>query len=313
MARQSPAKSPPCSLTYRQQISDFFVCDFLNATPKGDMAGMEHPVFSISTKLDRRILRYESTDKKHFMEVTPSVKGHATVYDRDILIFCISQCVTALNRGQKIARILQFKAYDMLISTCRPTGGEAYVRLKEALERLSGTRIKTNITTENEKIIKGFGLIEEYEIIKTTKNNQMENIKITLTDWLFNAILSKEVLTLNHTYFCLRKPLERRLYEIARKHCGQQPTWKIHLKQLQQKCGSTSTSKEFRRLISKIVKENEKRNHIPDYNLKLLDTNIVEFYNSTTLVKTAKKKTILSSSPAIFNAHDNAYFTTTDR
>ncbi|WP_443019818.1 replication initiator protein A [Sphingobium sp. CAP-1] len=31
------------------------------------------------------------------------------------------------------------------------------------------------------------------------------------------------MLTLNRRYFRLRKPLERRLYEIARKHCGFRP------------------------------------------------------------------------------------------
>lgn len=51
------------------------------------MASMEHPVFSISTKPDRNIRRYENSDV--FVEVVPSVKGLATVYDRDILIFCI--------------------------------------------------------------------------------------------------------------------------------------------------------------------------------------------------------------------------------
>jgi hypothetical protein len=39
----------------------------------------------------------------------------------------------------------------------------------------------------------------------------------------------KEVLTLHRDYFRLRKPLERRMYELARKHCGQQATWSICL------------------------------------------------------------------------------------
>ena len=70
------------------QQGGFFVCDIFDAAPKGDMAAMEHPVFSISTKLDKNIRRYENGDI--FVEVVPSVKGLATVYDRDILIFCIS-------------------------------------------------------------------------------------------------------------------------------------------------------------------------------------------------------------------------------
>ena len=38
---------------------DFFICDITDAVPKGDMAGMEHPLFSLSTKPDMRTRRYE--------------------------------------------------------------------------------------------------------------------------------------------------------------------------------------------------------------------------------------------------------------
>ena len=38
---------------------DFFICDLPWATPKDDMASMEHPLFTLSTRPDRRILRYE--------------------------------------------------------------------------------------------------------------------------------------------------------------------------------------------------------------------------------------------------------------
>jgi plasmid replication initiation protein len=60
---------------------------------------------------------------------------------------------------------------------------------------------------------------------------------VTLSDWVFNAINAREVLTLHRNYFRLRKPLERRLYEIARKHCGQAREWRIGLAKLKVKCG----------------------------------------------------------------------------
>lgn len=65
----------------RMRQGDFFLSDFFDAVPKGGMASMEHPIFSISTKPDRRIRRYKSG--KNFIEITPSVKGLATVNDQD--------------------------------------------------------------------------------------------------------------------------------------------------------------------------------------------------------------------------------------
>jgi plasmid replication initiation protein len=43
-----------------------------------------------------------------------------------------------------------------------------------------------------------------------------------IADRLYNAILAREVLTLNRDYFRLDGGLERRIYELARKHCGRQ-------------------------------------------------------------------------------------------
>ncbi|MEL7114952.1 MAG: replication initiator protein A, partial [Pseudomonadota bacterium] len=74
-------------------LADFFVCDIAAALPKDDMASMEHPVFSLSTRPDRRVLSYAHAGIR--VEITPSVKGLATIHDKDVLIYCISQLVAA--------------------------------------------------------------------------------------------------------------------------------------------------------------------------------------------------------------------------
>lgn len=260
----------------RMQQGDFFVCDIFDAAPKADMASMEHPIFSISTKPDRRIRRYESG--KNFVEITPSVKGLATVHDRDVLIFCISQIMAAVNGGREVSQTLRFKAYDLLSATNRGTDGRGYEQLRAAFERLKGTVITTNITTGDIEVMDGFGLIDHFRIIRETRDGRMQEVEIKLSDWVFNAIRHKEVLTLNRDYFRLRKPLERRMYELARKHCGQQREWKIGLEKLQAKCGSASTPKEFRRLVLNIVKQDQGFGHMPDYAVSL-EGEIVIFKN----------------------------------
>ena len=93
-------------------------------------------------------------------------------------------------------------------------------RLREALERLSGTRIVTNIATGGVESTRGFGLIDAWEILRTTRGGRMIQVMVTLSDWMYRSVMSESVLTLHKDYFGLRKPLERRVYEIARKHCG---------------------------------------------------------------------------------------------
>lgn len=81
--------SPAGAVIETRLMQDFFVCDFFAAVPKHDLASMEHPIFSLSTRPDRRVVSYDHNGAT--LTVTPSVKGRATIFDADILIFCISQ------------------------------------------------------------------------------------------------------------------------------------------------------------------------------------------------------------------------------
>ena len=238
---------------------DFFVCDFLGAVPKHDLASMEHPLFSLSTRPDRRILTYAHNDAQ--VTVTPSVKGRATIFDADILIFCISQLMAALNAGRATSRVLTLTAHDLLLATNRETSGDSYRRLRDAFERLAGTRITTNIVTGDQEVTSGFGLIESWEIVRKTRAGRMVSVSVTLSEWLYRAVLSKSVLTLNRDYFHLRKPLERRIYELARKHCGRQPEWRVSVEVLLKKSGSTSPRRVFRAMLREIIRADG----LPDY------------------------------------------------
>jgi plasmid replication initiation protein len=257
----------------RHPQKDLFVCDIVDAVPKGDMSSMEHPVFSLSTKPDMRPRRYERSG--NWIEISPSRHGLATVHDRDVLIYCISQCMAALNEGRKVQRTMRFKAYDLLVATNRQTSGRGYELLKDALRRLQGTQIETNLRQGGKEYFKVFGLIDSAEIVKETRDGRMLDVEITLSDWVFDAIENNHVLTLNRQYFFLRKPLERRLYELARKHCGAQSKWMVGLDTLREKCGSGSTDKEFRRLVGKIIEDDEAHNHMPDYAFSFEGDNVV--------------------------------------
>lgn len=254
-------------LPERHQQRDFFLCDVLDAIPKDDIATMEHPVFSLSTRPDRRVLSYVHGDTS--IEITPSVKGLATIHDKDILIYVISQLMAAVNAGRETSREVVLKSHELLIATNRDTSGDGYRRLREAFERLSGTRIVTNIVTGGVETTSGFGLIEAWEIVRRTRSGRMINVRITLSDWLYRAVLSKSVLTLNRDYFRLRKPLERRIYELARKHCGRQSRWQVSLVVLLNKSGSASPRRVFRKMIRDLCASD----HLPDYHIAFEDEN----------------------------------------
>lgn len=245
----------------RYPAPDFFVCDVFDASPKDDLGSMEHPIFSLSTRPDRRMLSYSHNGVT--IDITPSVRGRATIHDKDVLIYCISQLMAAVNAGHEVSRTLRVTAHDLLVATNRDTSGDAYQRLREAFERLAGTRITTNLTTGGVETTQGFGLIEAWEIRRRSKGGRMMSVSVTLSDWLYRAVLAKSVLTLSRDYFHLRKPLERRVYELARKHCGRQPAWTVSVEILHRKSGSTAPRRVFRAALRRMIAEGR----LPDYTL----------------------------------------------
>lgn len=221
---------------------------------------MEHPFYSLSKKPETSVKRYRNGD--HWLEITPSVKGLATIYDKDILIYCISQIMAKLKHGEPVSPRVRINSHELLIFTNRGTSGREYISLMDALDRLEGTRIRTNIVSGDEEQIDGFGLIDASSIRrKQGLDGRLLWCEVKLSDWVFNAIKNEEVLTLHRDYFRLRKPIERRVYELARKHCGQQKSWKITLKHLLMKSGSQSPEKRFRQMIKQLAVHD----HLPDY------------------------------------------------
>lgn len=287
----SPAKSqPPAAdrspvaksarsklLPVRHLDRDFFLCDLFDYALKDDNASMEAPIFSLATKPDKDEWHWESKDGTRQLQVIPSVRGRATQMDKDVLIYIISQLTEGLNRERSDTenRRIRFTVYDYLVSTNKLTGGSQYARLEEALDRMAGTRIKTNIQTGGTHIKQNFGIIERYQIVeKAPDDERMIALEVELSEWTYNAVKSREVLTINPDYFRLRKPLERRLYEIARKHCGHQTTWAIDLELLQAKTGSKCALREFRRMLREIIDADI----LPDYRILLSKTDKVTFY-----------------------------------
>ena len=256
------------------EARDFFECNIFAALPcfKDDMASMEHPVFSLSTRPDRRVLHYEHNGNT--VTIIPSGNGLATIHDKDILLYCASYLRAAINDGKMPSRTVRFTAHDFFVSTHRLTDGRTYQRFRESLNRLRGTTINTNIKISDIHIEEGFGLIDTWRAIKEDQSGRVIAAEIKVSEWFYNSVISNELLTINRDYFKLRMPIERRIYELVRKHCGEGRCFRISLDKLQKKVGSKSTLREFRRMISKIATQN----HLPDYEISQAD-DMVSFNN----------------------------------
>ena len=277
-AAQEPAQQPEKPTgkhlaPVRHRNGDFFVADILDAIPKGDLASMEHPLFALKAG-DLRVRLYERNGDS--VTIKPGPDGCATIHDKDVWIYCISQLMEAMNRGREdVGRVVRFTAHDFLVSTNRSTDGDSYRRMAEAMARLKGTTVETSIETAGQRERAGFGLIDSWRVIERDGGGRMVAVEVELPRWLWRAVEARQVLTLSRDYFRIRKPIDRRIYELARKHCGAQPKWVVSVKTLHEKSGSTDAVRNFRGAVRALAESHE----LPDYRMTFDEaTDNVTFY-----------------------------------
>lgn len=247
----------------RYPQGDLFICDVADAVLKDIIDQLEYPFYSLSKRPVTTARRWEH--KGNWVEVVPSINGMATIYDKDILIYAISQIMAKLNKNESVSKRVRINTRDLLQFTNRGTSGRDYQAICDALARLDGTRIRTNVRRGDEEVFSAFGLVEGASVArKFGLDGRLLWAEITLSDWVFDAIRAKQVLTLHPDYFRLRKPLERRVYELARKHCGQDPQKPIGVDVLYRKSGSQGHIDKFRHVLKNLADSD----HLPDYVLE---------------------------------------------
>lgn len=228
---------------------DLFLGELLAPASKDDIGSMEHPLFSIKKGGDRKVRRYEH--RSYFLEVVPSVKGSATIWDKDILIYLFSLMRQSLDRGKGVPDEFEVSAADLLRGIQRSDSGRDYDELVAGLERLRGTNITTNIPTglehdNEENFAAGFSLLSDFQVLRDKKTKRLTRLIFKPSSWFTRQVFAKHLLTLDARYFSITSGIERRLYELARKHCGDQAHWFIGLDTLRRKIGVTRELRKFR-------------------------------------------------------------------
>ncbi|WP_158930152.1 replication initiator protein A [Acidisphaera sp. S103] len=249
---------------------DLFVESLVSAPLRDDRATMEFPFFALQKRPLLTPIFYQ--DGNVSIRISPGERGIASIWDKDVLIYLSSLINAKIERGEEVSRTVRIAAYDLLRVTRRHTGKNGYQEIYDALFRLRSTTITTDIQSGGERETRGFGWIDSFRIL--TKENKvgsrvMQGLEITLNDWTFRALVKdRRVLSINPAYFDLTGGLERRLYEIARKHVGRQTEWRVSLLQLAKKCG---TMQRNLRRFKFDLKELAELDRLPDYQMFLVN------------------------------------------
>ena len=253
-------------------VRDFFVHDLIDYAPKDSAEMMERPFFSISKRKRNKPISYESPDGKLWIKVNANpVYGMATIWDADILIWCISRIVQQRDAGKNDLRpVIHTTPYELLKGIARGTSGQDYTELLRAIKRLRTTEVETNIRAGRRRFTAFHYLGDiEGEGEGAEDPEQLKSLTLRVPDWLLDGILSGNILTLDREYFLLTGGIERAIYRVARKHAGSQAHgWTCKMTTLHQKTGSESVLKKFTFRIREMCRDDD----LPRYAMTLTTT-----------------------------------------
>ena len=287
-------------LPLRHKQCDLFIADIFDNVPiKDEMTTMEHPFFSLSTKPNIETLKYENGEDS--IEVIPSALGMPTIFDKDILLYSGSAIKREIHEGRTPARTLKTSPLDILTVCNRETNGKAYKRLVDALNRLRGCTINSTYQANGVKTTKGHGFIDDFRIDRAERDKgRIIGLEITVSQWYYDFIISNNVLTIDPAYFQIRKSIDRRIYEIARKHCNKSKKWEISLEKLHKKTGLRSPLKKFRLHVRALVKTN----HLPEYLASFDDArDVVVFGHRTKMMGNENQPDFFDTSSSSLPSH----------
>lgn len=268
MARQSTKRSKDRRITATPQ-SDLFSLDSpLQGEIRGERSLMAFPFFALAKTAWMKPLTYK-TDQVS-IEVRPSASGVATIYDKEIVLYIASLMAAKLELGETVGQDFIFTAHDLFTVTGSNHSARSYARLSEALERLQGTQIKTNIEAGGEGEEGFFSWLSEAKLHYSRSRSgerRLKAVKVRLCDWLFRAILlDRHVLDYAAAYFQLG-PIERRIYEVARS-TDEGEGLDLDIATFRLQIGYQNPIANFRAALKQIAGSDA----IPDYRIELVET-----------------------------------------
>ena len=261
---------------------------------RGERSLMAFPFFALSKNAWMKPLAYATPTVS--IEVRPSARGVATIYDKEIVLYIASLMASKIDEGAAVSQDFTFTAHDLFSVTGSNHSARSYSRLADALERLQGTQIKTNIEAGGEGEDGFFSWLSEARLqyARSGKGEKrLKAVKVRLCDWLFRAILrDRQVLDYASTYFQLG-PIERRIYEVARSTCVDGEPLEMDLQTLKLQIGFQNPLSNFRIAMRQIAAANA----IPDYDISLIEDAPAEDGPRKVGRRPAKARVILSHRP----------------
>lgn len=274
-ADQNPVKASIRKPPVKDVQPDFFIPSLYDVGTRDSRSIMDVAVFRLSKREKRagEVLRYDLPDG--YVEVKAGPDGMASIWDYDIILMLVSHLTEAMNRfregkGDKPGRVFKPHISEILKFCRKGDGSRQFAEVEAALDRLSGTTIKSarEVTKDGqrkERVVESEGLISRYRVTSRTDTGKVASVEIEAPDWLYREVTEgrrPEVLTVHPDYFLVEPGIGRFIYRLARRAAGKSSAiWAF--KTLYERSGSTGSLKKFTENLRRIISAND----LPEYTL----------------------------------------------
>lgn len=245
---------------------DFFFADIIDFAMKGDVGSMDSPFFNLSHKKDLKIKEITRPHAKHSIE--PGSEGMPTIFDKDLLLYVISQVIEGEKRGMYLSDdcpTIGINFYNYMKSTHRDTSGKDYDRAYLAVKRLRDVRITSQLKEKSgewKRRAEFWGIFSYANVVEKDTVDRPVTINVKLDPVIWGAVREKKILTYNPEYFKLKKGYDRRIYEICRKFCGDKKNkWAPTKRVFRELISANSPVREINRNLERIMRDQP----IPDF------------------------------------------------
>ncbi len=247
--------------------------DIVGPTLRDDRDLMSYPFMSLSKK--KRTEPIEYTNKKLGIEILVTGNSHygiMTIFDYDFMLWIISSINKQIDAGEEASNIVKFHPNKFLSQAGwyknKNKGGFSYNRLEITLKRMVGTSVYTTIKSDGKKHRIAWNWLSRYEWYENIYGEKTDYVEVEISQWIFNRIKKdRSVLSISENYYKLTSGIEKWLYRIARRHCGNQDIIRYSAHGLFSRYPAINRTNEQYRLFKYRLKKIVEKNQLPEYKL----------------------------------------------
>jgi len=240
----------------------------ISKNPTRDVMNLMDTPFLALSKNRKKPIIYESQDGTRKTKISAHSECFlASIYDWDIILFVAGKIQDILNKGSDIPpRTITIPRHEILKALHKHNVNTQQKELENSLHRLRRTAIDTTICNEDGRYKSDFGFIDSWEY---TERKDKKEIKITLSQWLYELICTKgALLKVDTGYFEITSGLKKFLYRTARKCVGNNnDSWEFSIETLYDKSGSEREFKKFKSDLKQAVNDND----LPEYSMEWIE------------------------------------------